>query len=121
MTDERAMDDFLDTRDPEVRAAFARIVEAAQASVPQAVQGLTYAMPALLYRNKGLVAFNEGKSFLSVYPCSGWVVEQVADQLPNHSLSKGTIRFTVDNPIPDDVLTSIIRLRRKEIEHGRPQ
>jgi uncharacterized protein YdhG (YjbR/CyaY superfamily) len=121
MTDERAIDDFLDTCDPETRAAFARIVEAAQAIVPEAVQGQTYAMPALLHRKKGVVALNEGKSFLSVYPCSGWVVEQVADRLPNHSLSKGTIRFTVDNPIPDDVLKSLIELRRNEIENGRPQ
>jgi len=121
MSDEHAMDDFLNSRDPHVRDAFARIVQVAQTTVPEAIQGMTYAMPALLHRNKGLVAFNEGKSFLSIYPCSGWVVEQVAERLPNHSLSKGTIRFTVDNPIPDDVLQSIIELRRNEIEHGRPQ
>ena len=29
--------------------------------------------------------------------------------------SKGTIRFTPDHPLPDDVLEDIVRLRRAEI------
>jgi uncharacterized protein YdhG (YjbR/CyaY superfamily) len=31
------------------------------------------------------------------------------------SLSKGTIRFTPDHPVPDDVVEEIVRLRRAEI------
>ncbi|MEV7132564.1 hypothetical protein AB0N24_06700 [Arthrobacter sp. NPDC093128] len=41
--------------------------------------------------------------------------DAVASQLDGYSLSKGTIRFTPDHPVPDDVLEEIVRLRRAEI------
>jgi uncharacterized protein YdhG (YjbR/CyaY superfamily) len=52
---------------------------------------------------------------LSIFPFSSAVVEAVAGRLEGYSLSKGTIRFTVDRPVPDDVLEDIVRLRMAEI------
>jgi uncharacterized protein YdhG (YjbR/CyaY superfamily) len=52
---------------------------------------------------------------LSVFPFSPAVVEAVAADLEGFSLSKGTIRFTVDRPIPDGVLERVVRLRRAEL------
>jgi uncharacterized protein YdhG (YjbR/CyaY superfamily) len=39
----------------------------------------------------------------------------VADDLAGFSLSKGTIRFTPENPVPEPVLRSVIKLRLAEI------
>jgi|BarGraNGADG00212_1021973.scaffolds.fasta_scaffold126066_2 uncharacterized protein YdhG (YjbR/CyaY superfamily) len=39
--------------------------------VPEAEEGTSYAMPALLYRDKGLIATVRAKKFLSLYPYSG--------------------------------------------------
>ena len=43
------------------------------------------------------------------------VVDAVRERLDGFELSKGTIRFTVDNPLPDDVVRDIVRLRAQEI------
>ena len=43
------------------------------------------------------------------------VVDAVAGRLEGYSLSKGTIRFTRDHPVPDEVVEEIVRLRRDEI------
>jgi len=53
---------------------------------------------------------------LSVFPFSPAVIDAVASRLEGYSLSKGTIRFTPDHPLPDDVLEDIVRLRRAEIQ-----
>jgi uncharacterized protein YdhG (YjbR/CyaY superfamily) len=43
----------------------------------------------------------------------------VKDRLEGFDLSKGTIRFTPDRPVPEDVLADLIRARKAEIE-ARP-
>ena len=52
---------------------------------------------------------------LSIFPFSPAVIDAVAGWLEGYSLSKGTIRFTPDHPVPDDVVEEIVRLRRAEI------
>ena len=84
--------------------------------VPEAVEGRSYAMPALLYQGKGLIATMQTAKHLAVYPFSGKVVSQVAERLAGFSLSSGAIRFSVGQPLPDDVLDDIVRLRVAEIE-----
>jgi uncharacterized protein YdhG (YjbR/CyaY superfamily) len=53
---------------------------------------------------------------LALYPHSGSVVALVAGELSDFSLSAGTIRFDVDQPIPDAVLDRVILARRDEID-----
>jgi uncharacterized protein YdhG (YjbR/CyaY superfamily) len=53
---------------------------------------------------------------LSIFPFSPAVIDSVAARLEGLSLSKGTIRFTPDHPVPDHVLEEVVRLRRAEIQ-----
>lgn len=84
--------------------------------VPDAVEGRSYAMPALLYRGKGLIATMQTAKHLALYPFSGKVVAQVAERLDGFSLSSGAIRFNVAQPLPADVLDDVVRLRVAEID-----
>ena len=43
------------------------------------------------------------------------VVAVVADDLGGFSLSKGTIRFTPETPVPQPVIERLVRLRLAEI------
>ncbi len=72
-------------------------------------------MAALRYRGKPLLGFLAAKQHLSIFPFSTEVVDGVRDRLLGFDLSKGTIRFTVESPVPDDVLRDIVRLRAQEI------
>lgn len=82
---------------------------------PEAVQGTSYGMAALLHRGKPLLGLLAAKHHLSVFPFSSRVVDAVRDQLDTFELSKGTIRFSVDQPLPDDVVRDVVRLRMAEI------
>src|ERR687889_513800 len=50
-----------------------------------------------------------------VFPFSPAVVSAVAPRLQGFSLSKGTVRFGPDQPLPEDVLVEMVRLRAAEI------
>jgi uncharacterized protein YdhG (YjbR/CyaY superfamily) len=49
------------------------------------------------------------------FPFSAQVVDAVRHRLPGFELSKGTIRFSVERPLPDDVVSEVVRLRAAEI------
>ena len=67
-----------------------------------------------------MLGFHAAKRHLSVYPYSSRVVDGVRDRLEGFDLSRGTIRFTAEQPLPDDVVRDVVRLRVAEIESGRP-
>jgi uncharacterized protein YdhG (YjbR/CyaY superfamily) len=113
----QAIEDYLSDVEPEKR----RIIEGYYARVPglvpDAVVGRSYAMPAYLYRGKGLISVMATRSGISVIPFSG----SVAQQLPGLDTSEkaGSIRVSVAEPLPVDVFDEVVRLRRAEIDAKR--
>jgi uncharacterized protein YdhG (YjbR/CyaY superfamily) len=111
-----AVDEYFDTLDPATRGALEHVRELAMRVVPEAEQGTSYGMAALKLRNKPLLGFLAAKRHLSIFPFSSGVVEAVREQLGDeYGLSKGTIRFSVGTPLPDDVVRDIVRRRMDEI------
>lgn len=110
-----SIDDSLTALPEPDRACLQRVVEIARDIVPDAVDGVSYGMPALKLDGKPLIGFVAAAKHLSIFPFSPEVVDAVADRLDGFSLSKGTIRFTPDHPVPDDLVEEIVRLRRAEI------
>ena len=111
--------DYYATLPTDVRELFDGIRRRALELVPEAVEGRSYGMPALLYQGKGFLSTMQTTKHLAIYPFSGKVVSQVADRLSGFSLSSGAIRFSTAQPIPADVLDDILRLRAQEIDAGR--
>lgn len=109
------VDDYLDGLEPSARAALQHIREQAERLVPDAIEGKSYGMPALRFNQRPLIGFVAAKTHLSLFPFSPQVINGVRDQLDGFALSKGTIRFSADRPIPDDVLAEIVLRRLEEI------
>ena len=110
------MTDYIAGLDEPDRSAIAAVHRTALELVPDAVEGMSYGMPALRYRDKALLSVMQAKGHIGLYPYSPAVIEAVADRLDGYSRSKGTIRFTADHPLPDGVVERIVTLRRDEID-----
>ncbi|WP_454855880.1 iron chaperone [Promicromonospora soli] len=87
--------------------------------VPDAEEGVSYGMAALRYRGSPLVSARAAEKHIGLYPFSPPAIEALAPDLAGFSTSKGTIRFTPEHPLPDDVLDRIILFRRDEIDAMR--
>ena len=74
------------------------------------------AVPALRLDGRPLLGITAAARHLSLFPFSPAVVEAVAPDLAGYSLSKGTIRFSADQQLPDDVIERIVVLRRAELD-----
>ena len=82
--------------------------------IPDAEQGLSYAMPAFKMNGKvvaGLAAF---KSHLSYLPHSGSVLAAVADKIGAYDQTKGSLHFPVDDPLPRELIRELIEAKMRE-------
>jgi uncharacterized protein YdhG (YjbR/CyaY superfamily) len=109
------VDEYFTSVDASSRAVFEHIRRLVLTVAPDAEQATSYGMAALRCRGKPLIGFRAASQHLSIFPFSPAVVASVRDRLQGFELSKGTIRFTVGNPLPDDVVLDVVRLRLGEI------
>jgi uncharacterized protein YdhG (YjbR/CyaY superfamily) len=110
---EMAVDDYLaGVREP-FRTILSHLRSVIRAAAPEAVEGIGYGIPT--YKLSGnLVHFAAFRNHMSFFPGSTAHNEALKDALAAYKISKGTIQFTPDNPLPDDLVTRIVKLRIAE-------
>jgi uncharacterized protein YdhG (YjbR/CyaY superfamily) len=110
------IDDYLATLPPEQRAALEHVRGVVAEAAPDAEEGKSYGMPAFRHAGRPLIGFRAAKQHLSLHPFSAEVIDGVRDRLAGFDVLKGTIRFTPDAPVPDDVIRELVALRRAELD-----
>jgi len=107
---------YLETLPADQRKIFSHIREVAHTIIPDGEEGVSYGMPAHLYKGKAVLSVVARKNFLSLYPFSGKVVEKLASQLAAFEVTSGSIHFSETHVVSDSLLGSIITARLEEIE-----
>ena len=98
---------YLAQLDARPRAALARLRALVRASVPAAVECISYGVPTFKLEGRMLLSYAAARNHCSFFP--GGVVAQFADELGEYSTSKGTVRFAPERPIPVALLRRIVR------------
>ena len=109
------VDEYFQNATPEEEAQYARLQAIVSELAPEAEETLAYGMPTYKVKGKPLVHFGIFKDHMSLFPASGSATEEFADRLAAWKTSKGTLQFTLDNPIPDDLLRDLVRYRLGQI------
>jgi uncharacterized protein YdhG (YjbR/CyaY superfamily) len=110
------VDAYLAETPDDHRAALQAVRGTIVAAVPEAVELISYGMPAFKYRGKWLVSYASFKAHCSIFP--GATTHNYRDELTDFTLGKGTIQFTPDHPLPEDLVTRIVRDRAAMIDAG---
>lgn len=81
-------------------------------AAPNAEEGISYGMPA--YKQNGvLVYFGGFTKHVSLFP-TGKGVAAFVDKLQGYTISKGTIQFPLDSPLPVKLISEIVAFRVEE-------
>jgi len=108
MTDKpKTIDDYLARQSPDNRAVLQALRETIRAAAPQAVECISYQMPAFKL-NGMLVGFAAAKNHCALYAWNGATVDDFAADLQGYATSKGTIRFTPDKPLPEALVRHLV-------------
>lgn len=107
--------EYLDHLNDVEKPILTRLRELVYELVPDTEDAISYGIPTYRYKGKYMLAFASNKKFMSIYP-GAEVIELLKTELKPYKLSKGTISFTSDNTLPDDLLRTIIRLCKEAID-----
>lgn len=79
--------------------------------VPEATEAIKYGMPTFVLQGN-LVHFAAYQHHIGFYPTPG-VIVHFEKQLKKYQPSKGAIQFPIDEPLPFDLITSMVQYRLK--------
>jgi len=110
------IDDYL-ARVPEpARGTLNKLRGAIRACLPaETTEGFSYRIPAFLYQGKPVAGFAAFARHCSYFPMSGAVVGQLEKELAGYAVSKGTIRFPIDKPLPAALVKKLVKARLAEL------
>lgn len=83
--------------------------------IPDATEVISYGLPSFKWNGKVVVGFAANKSDFSLYPFSGSAGVVFGNELKDRMVTKGSIHFTAENPIPPDLLRRIVEWRKETI------
>lgn len=83
-----------------------------KAAAPDAEETISYQMPAFAL-NGILVYFAAAKNHIGFYPTSRGI-EAFKDELSIYEGSKGAVRFPFNKPLPQELISKIVRFRVNE-------
>jgi uncharacterized protein YdhG (YjbR/CyaY superfamily) len=111
----RTVDDYIAAQPEANRAVLERVRGIIHKALPRADEVISYQIPA--YKVPGGIAifFAGWKKHYSLYPASAALVAAFKDALAPYELSKGTIRFPLNDKVPAKLIERIVKLRAKEV------
>ena len=76
-------------------------------AIPETQEKISWSMPTF-WKGRNIIHFAASKKHLGLYP-GGEATIVFADRLAGFDVSKGTIRFSYNNPLPKELITDIAR------------
>jgi uncharacterized protein YdhG (YjbR/CyaY superfamily) len=115
-THTKTVDDYLAAAPKDKHAALMKLRKTIKAAAPKATEGISYGMVGYKHNGKRLVYFAYWDAHCALYGTSSSFIDSHAAELKAYDLSKGTIRFSADKPLPDRLVTKIVKARVAEVE-----
>jgi uncharacterized protein YdhG (YjbR/CyaY superfamily) len=106
------IDEYIARFPDNIQEILKKLRQTIKEAAPEAAEKISYSMPAF-YLNGNLVYFAAFKDHVSFFP-TGSGVKAFEKELSGYSISKGTIRFPLDKPVPYDLIKKIVQFRVKE-------
>ncbi|WP_025689156.1 iron chaperone [Paenibacillus zanthoxyli] len=104
-----SIDEYIAACTPEVQEILQTLRQVIQESAPDAKEKISYQMPTFeLHGN--LVHFAAFKKHIGFYPAPSGI-EAFKEEVKEYHKSKGTLQFPLDQPLPYDLISRIVKYR----------
>ena len=100
----------------EQRRELGKIRRLIKAAAPEAVESISYAIPTYKVDGQRLAYFAAFENHMSLYALP---TKSMPADAKRHLASKGTIRFTPEDPLPSALVTKLVKARLADIKAGR--
>jgi uncharacterized protein YdhG (YjbR/CyaY superfamily) len=107
------IDEYIASFPAEIQEKLQGLRAVIRKAAPDAEEAIRYGIPTFRQNGSNLVHFAAFRDHLSFFPTSSGVAK-FQKELSSYQLSKGTIQFPLDKPVPYDLVERITRFRAEE-------
>ena len=106
------VDKFIAAYPKEVQEVLTKVRETIRESAPEAEETINYGIPTFTL-NGNLVHFSALQTHIGFYPTPSGI-EKFKKELSKYEGAKGSVKFSLDKPIPYALISKIVKFRVKE-------
>lgn len=105
----QSIDDYIASFPDDVQTKLREMRALIRAAAPEATEKISYQMPTFdLHGN--LVHFAAHRSHIGLYPAPTGI-EAFKEAFAPYKTSKGAVQFPLDQPLPADLITRVVKFR----------
>ena len=105
----KTVNEYISSLPPKTKAIIKELRKAIKETIPGTEEVISYNIPSF----KGVIWYAAWKNHISLYP-AGDAMSAAIKELSAYEVSNGTIKFTLDEPLPIDLIKKIVKFRIKE-------
>lgn len=114
----RTTDEYLARVKPDQRVVLEKLRRTIHAAAPGAEEYIGYGLAGFKFNARPLVYFGAWENHCALYAASPAVQKEFQKELKGFEVSKGTIRFTPEKPLPATLVKKLILARIAENAGG---
>ncbi|MBV9326053.1 MAG: DUF1801 domain-containing protein [Chloroflexi bacterium] len=101
------VDEYIAAQPPQTQDRLRELRSAVRGALPSASEVISYGMPTYKLPS-GFVSFGAAKRHCALY---GAALDAYPEELRTYDTAKGTLRFKLDEPIPEDLVRKLVQAK----------
>lgn len=114
-TEVQSVDEYLAAQPEDTQKALKRVRSIIRKAVPKAAEVISHKIPAYKLHGSPVLYFAGWKKHYSLYPATDALAAALKKDLAPYEMSKGTIRFSLSEPVPKELIERIALFRAAEV------
>jgi len=110
-----AVDAYLANISAPQRAELERVRAIVKVAAAGAEEVISYGIPGFKYQKKYLFGYAAFRDHMSIFPTTT-PIAAIKPKLGSYEVSKGTIQFTLEHPIPEPIIKELVSIRIRAIQ-----
>jgi uncharacterized protein YdhG (YjbR/CyaY superfamily) len=119
MATDTAVEEYLAAAEPAAREQLEQLRRLVREVAPDATERISYQMPAFRFEDRILVWYAAFRDHVSLFPANAVVRERLGVEIEPYLSGKGTIRFALGQPLPEDLIRRVVQIRIDENRANR--
>jgi uncharacterized protein YdhG (YjbR/CyaY superfamily) len=115
------MEDYLAAQPAQAREKLTLVRAAIKRAAPDAQEVISYQIPAFRIGGRVFIFFAGWKKHYSLYPVDEALLTAFGSELGGYQISKGTIRFPLTEPVPEELINRIAVFKARETLERAPK
>jgi uncharacterized protein YdhG (YjbR/CyaY superfamily) len=114
MTSAGTVSEYIAKTPPKARKALKQLRAAIRRTVPGVTERISYRIPTFELDGRYLLYIAAFKEHVSIYPVTSGMVAKHGHAIARYRAGKGTLRFSLDEPIPVGLVATLAKVRVQE-------